>query len=250
MTRASALFLILALPALAEEGLSEVISAQICESAGWYKKAERQCYRAACDRVSAGPRDGTLELALGRCLSAHGSAPRTAQALTWAAQLGAPEVRREAYEALRRLPTSVYPAGLVDDDAVHCGQLGISISSCERSFNVCTVTISDGAMQTERAFVAYELRDAFSAATGESAGAAASIELAVREGASCRVQCSSEKTKRASAACVKACQKKSVTRRAACRIVFADACDGRVAITCDEGAHNHANRELEVPKKP
>lgn len=250
MTRASAILLLLALPALAEEGLSGVISAQICESAGWYKKAERQCYRAACDQVSSSARDGSVELALGRCLSAHGSAPRTAQALTWAVQLGGPDVRKEAYEGLRKLPTSVFPAGLIDDDAVHCGQLGISITSCERSFQACTITTSDGATQTERAFVAYELRDAFAAATGESATAAVSIDLAVKEGASCRVQCASEKTKKASAVCVKACQKKNVTRRTACRIVFADACDGRVAITCDEGTKNHSNRELDVPKKP
>lgn len=261
----SQLFGVLAALLAAEppEALPQVIAAQICESAGWYKARERQCYRAACEHVSEGPRDGSAELELGKCLAAHGSPPRTAQAYTWAARLGGPDTRKEAYEGLRKLPLSVFPAGgaVLDDEAIQCGAIGISLSSCERSFNGCVVKVSEGSAgassETERVFIAYELSDAFAAASGQSLVNAVQVDLSVTEGASCRVQCLpvEAKGKAAVSACVRACKRggKSLLRRAVCRIVFADACDGRVAISCEDKPHGEktqrVNRELEVPKR-
>jgi len=243
------------------EALPSVIAAQICESAGWYKARERQCYRVACERVGEGPRDGSAELELGRCLASHGSPPRTAQAYTWAARLGGVDTRKEAYEGLRKLPPSVFPAGgaLLDDESIQCGAIGLSLSSCDRSFNGCVVKVTEGnagtSSETERVFIAYELPDAFAAATGKSLGRDVQVDLSVTEGASCRVQCLADtaKGKTAVSACVRACRRagSSLVRRAVCRIVFADACDGRVAISCEDRPHGakvqRVNKELEVP---
>lgn len=202
------------------------------------------CEKELCKRARQSDAEpGAISLWFADCRRRH-EGPRSSieSALSMAAMFGDEKQRLAAYRQLSEIGVS---RRIEDVRAINCGPMWSSgTPDCDSRLWACTIqeAACPGANACESGttlYVSHTQKEPFLAALGEKQEAVLRIELSRTESCSCRHVCLPKAESGGEPGlrrCVRDCERRNacLLSETTCRLVYIDACSGRIGLHCRE----------------